>query len=66
VTVDEIRMLLEPPPAADTPALFGELGVDSWSLIELRASLEARWNRTISGDDWVSISCPNDVVLLCQ
>jgi acyl carrier protein len=59
-----LRELLRLPAEASTAASFDDLDVDSWSLIELRAVLEARYSLSFSDDDWLSISCPEDILVL--
>jgi acyl carrier protein len=50
-------------PAGTNPALpFKHLGIDSWDLVEFRALLEIKFGLTFSDDDWVSLSCPADIM----
>ena len=65
LTKEEIRALLRLRPDADTASSFDKLGVDSWDLIELRATLENRFGLVFSDDVWLSMTSPDDV-LRCQ
>jgi acyl carrier protein len=57
--------LFKLPDTADTAATFDDLGIDSWSLVECRAILEAKLGIRISDDDWLSLTSPDDVLRLC-
>ncbi len=63
---NDLRALLKLPATADLTTSFDILGIDSWSLIEFRASLETRFNCIFSDDEWLEITCPNDVLHLCR
>lgn len=63
---EQLLSVLRLPQDADTDAPFDELGVESWNLVELRATLETRHGIRLSDEDWLSLECPRDVLKLCQ
>jgi len=50
------------PAGTNTALPFEQLGIDSWGLVEFRALLEIKFGLKFSDDDWVSLSCPADVM----
>jgi acyl carrier protein len=63
---EQLCSLLKLPHDADIDAPFEELGVDSWNLVELRATLEARHGIRLSDEDWLSLESPKDVLVRCR
>jgi acyl carrier protein len=63
---EQLISLLKLPHDADIQAPFEDLGVDSWNLVELRATLETRHGIRLSDEDWLSLERPNDVLELCR
>lgn len=61
---EQLRSLLKLPENADRAALFEDLGVDSWNLVELRATLETQHGVRLSDDDWLGLETPDDVLKL--
>jgi acyl carrier protein len=62
---EQLRSMLKLPHDADIDAPFEDLGVDSWNLVELRATLETRHGIRLSDEDWLSLESPNDVLERC-
>lgn len=60
----QLRTLLKLSEDADSAASFEDLGVDSWNLVELRATLETRHGVRLSDDDWLALESPDDVLKL--
>jgi acyl carrier protein len=58
----ELRGLIRLSPDADTGRSWDQLGVDSWGLIELRAVLETRFGLVVADEQWVEMTCPNDIL----
>jgi acyl carrier protein len=63
---DELLAMLNLPGHTDFRASFEDLGVDSWNLVELRATLETRHGIRLSDEDWLSLETPNEVLELCR
>jgi len=63
---DELLSMLKLPSHTDIQAPFEDLGVDSWNLVELRATLETRYGIRLSDEDWLSLETPNEVLELCR
>ncbi|BBZ56376.1 acyl carrier protein [Mycolicibacterium phocaicum] len=66
MNADELLAALNLPPRSDTNLPFDELGVDSWNLVELRATLETRHGIRLSDEDWLEIESPGDVLRLLR
>jgi acyl carrier protein len=60
----ELRSLIRLSPDADTGRSWDQLGIDSWALIELRAVLETRFGLLVPDEQWVEMTCPNDILRL--
>lgn len=63
---DELLSMLNLPGHTDVEVPFEDLGVDSWNLVELRATLETRHGIRLSDEDWLSLETPNEVLELCR
>lgn len=63
---EQLLTALNLPPDSSTSLPFDELGVDSWNLVELRATLETCHGIRLSDDDWLEIESPDDVLRLLQ
>jgi len=63
---DELLSMLNLPGHTDIEVPFEDLGVDSWNLVELRATLETRHGIRLSDEDWLSLETPNEVLELCR
>jgi acyl carrier protein len=63
---DELLSMLNLPSHSDIQVPFEDLGVDSWNLVELRATLETRHGIRLSDEDWLSLETPNEVLELCR
>ena len=61
---EQLRTLLKLPEDADGAVSFEDLGVDSWNLVELRATLETRYGVRLSDEDWLGLESPDDVLKL--
>jgi acyl carrier protein len=61
---EQLRTLLKLPEDADSAVAFEDLGVDSWNLVELRATLETRHGVRLSDDEWLNLESPDDVLKL--
>jgi len=66
MNADELLTALNLPPRSDASLSFDELGVDSWNLVELRATLETRHGIRLCDEDWLEIESPGDVLRLLR